>query len=102
MNALVPKPAGRAVGSVAASLAVPAVIAAAGEHAAPRFLEYFAADIRNRNTRMAYYRAACFFFAWVERHKIGELADIEPIHFAAHIDALQALASHPTGKQHPA
>ena len=41
------------------SLAVPAVIADAGEHAARRFLEFFAATIRNQNTRMAYYRAAC-------------------------------------------
>jgi hypothetical protein len=56
------------------ALAVPAVIAGAGDHAARRFLEFFAATIRNKNTRMAYYRAACRFFAWVERHEIGELA----------------------------
>ena len=59
MNALVPKRAARPVGSVASHLAVPAVIAGAGDHAARRFLEFFAATIRNRNTRMAYYRAAC-------------------------------------------
>jgi site-specific recombinase XerD len=100
MNALVAKSAARAVGSVAASFAVPAVIADAGEHAARRFLEFFAATIRNRNTRMAYYRAACSFFAWVERHHIGELAEIEPIHVAAYIEALQATASKPTVKQH--
>jgi hypothetical protein len=34
---------------------------------------------------MAYYRAACSFFAWVERHRIGELSDIEPIHVAAYV-----------------
>jgi hypothetical protein len=34
------------------------VIADAGDHAAKRFLEFFAATIRNKNTRMAYYRAA--------------------------------------------
>ena len=67
------------------TLAVPAVIAGAGDHAARRFLEFFAATIRNKNTRMAYYRAACHFFAWVEQHEIGELADIEPIHVAAYI-----------------
>ena len=39
-------------------LAVPAAIAGAGDHAARRFLEFFAANIRNKNTRMAYYRAA--------------------------------------------
>jgi hypothetical protein len=82
------------------TLAVPAVIAGAGEHAARRFLEYFAAQLRNRNTRMAYYRAVCHFFGWVEQHEIGELADIEPIHVAAYIEVLQATAAKPTVKQH--
>jgi|SRR5208282_5885047 len=82
------------------TIAVPAVIAGAGDHAARRFLEFFAATIRNKNTRLAYYRAACHFFAWVEQHEIGELADIEPIHVAAYIDALQATAAKPTVKLH--
>jgi hypothetical protein len=51
----------------------------AGDYAAHRFLEFFAATIRNKNTRMAYYRALTEFFAWVERHKIGQLANIEPL-----------------------
>ena len=42
---------------------LPRVIAAAGDKAARRFLEFFAATIRNKNTRMAYYRAAERFFA---------------------------------------
>ena len=46
---------------------VPRVIADAGEAAARRFLEFFAATIRNKNTRMAYYRAVCQFFAWCDR-----------------------------------
>jgi integrase/recombinase XerD len=81
-------------------IAVPAVILTAGDQAARRFLEFFAAQIRNRNTRMAYYRAVCHFFAWVELHRIGELADIEPLHVAAYIEALQASAAKPTVKQH--
>jgi hypothetical protein len=32
---------------------VPAAIADAGEHAVRRFLEFFAANIRNKNTRIA-------------------------------------------------
>jgi hypothetical protein len=40
------------------TLAVPAVIAGAGDQAARRFLEFFAATIRNKNTRMAYYLPA--------------------------------------------
>jgi len=40
-------------------MVVPAIIADAGDQAARRFLEFFAATIRNKNTRMAYYRAVC-------------------------------------------
>ncbi len=58
--------------TVAASIVVPRVIAAAGDQAARRFLEFFAATIRNKNTRMAYYRAAVKFFAWCDQHEIGE------------------------------
>ena len=54
------------VTSLRSSLAVPAAIASAGDHAARRFLEFFAATIRNKNTRLAYYRAACNFFGWLE------------------------------------
>ena len=79
---------------------MPSVIANAGDHATKRFLEFFAATIRNKNTRMAYYRAACHFFAWVERHEIGGLADIEPIHVAAYIEVLQTTAAKPTVKLH--
>jgi site-specific recombinase XerD len=82
------------------ALAVPVVIADAGDQAAKRFLEFFAAQIRNKNTRMAYYRAVSSFLAWVEQHRIGELADIEPIHVAAYVEALQGSASKPTAKQH--
>ncbi len=66
--------------------AVPAIVA--GDTAARRFLEFFAATIRNRNTRTAYYRAVTEFFGWVERHKIGQLVDIEPLHVAAYIEDL--------------
>ena len=100
MNELVPisPPRGKTLASSA--VAVPAVIADAGDHAARRFLEFFVATIRNKNTRMAYYRAACHFFTWVEQHEIGELADIEPVHVAAYIEALQATAAKPTVKLH--
>jgi site-specific recombinase XerD len=86
--------------TVRSMIAVPAVIMGAGDHAARRFLEFFAAQIRNKNTRMAYYRAVCHFFGWVEQHQIGELADIEPLHVAVYIEALQASAAKPTVKQH--
>jgi site-specific recombinase XerD len=81
-------------------LLVPRVIAEAGDQAARRFLEFFAATIRNKNTRMAYYRAAARFFAWCDQHKIGEIADIEPLHVAAYVEAMAKDFEKPTVKQH--
>jgi site-specific recombinase XerD len=49
---------------------------------------------------MAYYRAVCSFFAWLEQHGITELVDIEPIHVAAYVETLQASVAKPTVKQH--
>jgi hypothetical protein len=86
--------------AVAASIVVPAIIADAGDQAARRFLEFFAATIRNKNTRMAYYRAVCRFFAWCDQHKLGAIADIEPLHVAAYIEAMQAGFEKPSVKQH--
>jgi hypothetical protein len=34
--------------------------------------------VENDNTRLAYYRAACSFFAGLEEHGIGELLDRRP------------------------
>ena len=45
------------------SSALPALVAAAGERASMRFLEFFAANIRNPHTRRAYARAAEEFLA---------------------------------------
>ena len=56
--------------AASASIVVPGIIADAGDQAARRFLEFFAATIRNKNTRMAYYRAVCRFFAWCEENKL--------------------------------
>ena len=36
-----------------------------------RFLEFFAANIRNKNTRMADYWAVYQLFAWCDRHRIA-------------------------------
>ena len=93
------------------ALVVPAMIADAGDRASRRFLDFFVASIGNDNTRMAYYRAVCSFFAWLEQHGIGGLVDIEPFHVAAYIKALkvsdpgnpavrQRAAARPTVKQH--
>jgi hypothetical protein len=45
---------------------LPRLIASAGEGAELRFLEFFAANIRNSHTRRAYMRAVANFMAWCE------------------------------------
>ena len=79
---------------------IPAIIVGAGERASRRFLEFFAATIRNPNTRAAYHRAVVRFFAWCEHHGIGELMLIEPLHVAAYVEQLGRDFEKPTVKQH--
>jgi site-specific recombinase XerD len=86
--------------TAAASVVVPAIIADAGDRAAKRFLEFFAATIRNKNTRMAYYRACCRFFEWCDEHHLGRLEDIEPLHVAAYIETMGRNFEKPSVKQH--
>ena len=49
---------------------------------------------------MAYLHAVSRFFSWCEHHKLGQLADIEPLHVAAYIEALGKDFEKPTVKQH--
>ncbi len=79
---------------------LPALIAGAGDQAAVRFLEYFTVNIRNKNTRAAYARAAAGFLNWCEGQKIDELGRVQPVHVAAYIELLQGRRSAPTVKQH--
>src|SRR5215217_6959519 len=79
---------------------LPRVIAEAGDRAARRFIEFFTATIRNRNTRLAYARAVTQFFDWCDQHQIGGIVDIEPVHVAAYIEGLQQSMSKPSVKQH--
>ena len=78
--------------------AVPAVIAARGAHAGRRFIEFFTANIRNPNTRKAYYRAAGEFFDWCDRAGLN-LLDIEPVHVAAWVEDIGGRFEPPTVKQ---
>jgi hypothetical protein len=48
------------------SALVPAFIAAGGEKAGYAFIDFFTAQIRNRNTRAAYAAAVRGFFHWCE------------------------------------
>jgi hypothetical protein len=70
-----------------ASLPVPAIITDAGDKAREHFLEFFAATIRNKNTRAAYVQAVAQFCRWCEQHQMI-LAGIRPLHMSAYIEGL--------------
>jgi site-specific recombinase XerD len=79
---------------------LPALIAGAGQGAAHRFRDFFSVNIRNRNTRAAYARAAAVFLRWCEGQGITTLGRVQPVHVAAYIEQLQRQYSAPTVKQH--
>ncbi len=53
-----------------------------------RFFDFFTANIRNKNTRRAYYKAACRFSEWCEGRGLNELAQVKPLHVAAYVEVL--------------
>ncbi len=65
---------------------------------AERVLEFFAAKIRNKNTRKAYALAAGGFAAWCEGRGIGDLTLVRPLHVAAYIEELSKTVSAPSVK----
>ncbi len=75
------------------------LVRAAGERASRRFIEFFTASIRNRNTRAAYARAVKRFFDWCDECRL-ELREIEPITVAAYVEQLGGTVAKPTVKQH--
>jgi integrase/recombinase XerD len=80
-------------------LTVSATIAAAGPHAVKRFVEFFAATIRNRNTRGAYVNAVGHFLRWCEDHGVMDIRRVEPLVVACYVEELAAHYSKPTVKQ---
>src|SRR6202453_4563477 len=81
-------------------VSLPAMIAGAGEKAAWRFLEFFTVNIRNKNTRAAYWQAAGAFLRWCEDKGITRIEDVQPVHVAGYIEQLGTLRKAPTVKQH--
>lgn len=65
---------------------VPELISNAGDDAIKRFVEFFAAQIRNPNTRAAYVTSAKDFLGWCHQNGISDLVDIEPVHVAAWVE----------------
>lgn len=50
---------------------LPSLVAAAGDQASWRYIDFFTANIRNPNTRRAYARACTTFFAWCDARGLG-------------------------------
>jgi hypothetical protein len=80
---------------------VPALIAAAGEHASRRFLEFFAANIRNPHTHRAYGCAVARFIAWYEDNRVLSIAAVQPLHVAARIEMQTREHAAPTAQAAP-
>lgn len=78
---------------------LPAIVVAAGPDVQARFLEFFAATIRNPHTRRAYARGASDFLAWCAERGVGALPQIQPLHVAAWVELLGGTVSAPTVKQ---
>jgi len=77
---------------------VPALIAVAGARAALRFLEFFAANIRNPHTRRAYGRAVAEFLTWCDDAGVSSVAAVQPLHVAAWIEQQTRERAAPTVK----
>lgn len=89
MNHLVPLPQ---------ATRLPALITVAGERASLRFLEFFAANIRNPHTRRAYGRAVADFMSWCEANGVLAITAVQPLHVAAWIEVQTRDHSAPTAK----
>jgi site-specific recombinase XerD len=89
MNQLVPITAPR----------VPTLVAAAGDRAGMRFLEFFAGNIRNPHTRRAYARAAEEFLAWCVSAGVPSIGAVQPVHVATWIEAGTRELAAPSVKQ---
>src|ERR1700759_4588860 len=81
------------------SSTLPALIAAAGERTSMRFLEFFAANIRNPHTRRAYARAAEEFLAWCASTGVPSIDAVQPVHAAAWVEAGTRELAAPSVKQ---
>jgi site-specific recombinase XerD len=64
-----------------------------------RFLEFFAANIRNPHTRRAYARAADEFLAWCGDAGAPSIGAVQPVHVATWIEAGTREFAAPSVKQ---
>src|SRR6202050_346252 len=88
------------IGSTGGGHKLPVLIGRAGDRAARRFVEFFTVNIRNRNTRAAYARAAAVFLRWREGQGITRLQNVKPVHVATYVEQLAREMSATSVKQH--
>ena len=92
--------------SLASLAANPPAMFLPNEKAAECFFGFFTANIRTKNTRRAYYKAACRFSDWCGGRGLFDLARVTPLHVAGYIEGLTDAKpegpglSKPTVKQH--
>jgi site-specific recombinase XerD len=77
---------------------VPALIAVAGDRASVRFLEFFAANIRNPHTRRVYRRAVADFMAWCDDNSVPSITAVQPLHVATWVEMQTREHAAPTAK----
>jgi site-specific recombinase XerD len=80
------------------SFNLPAIVTDTHHEAGERFMEFFAATIRNRNTRAAYVRAVSSFLNWEGVSGLASLRDVRPLHVATYIEECCDQVSAPTVK----
>ena len=77
---------------------LPLIVAGSGAKASEKFIEFFFATIRNKNTREAYARAVMKYLDFMAMNGVTELSEIRPLMVAAYIE--QHPSSLQTIKQH--
>jgi len=78
---------------------LPTLVAAAGERAGIRFLEFLAGTIRNPHTRRAYARALGTFLAWCQEAGVPSIVAVQPLHVATWIELQTRERAAPSVKQ---
>jgi integrase/recombinase XerC len=85
--------------ALVAAPSIPVLVNASGPRAEIRFLEFFAANIRNKHTRRSYAKATREFLTWCESAGVASIDAVRPLHVAAYIEQLGRERSAPTVKQ---
>jgi len=65
---------------------LPALISQAGHRASVQYLEFFASNIRNPNTRRAYARAVGELLTWCAGAGVTSITTVQPLHVATWIE----------------